>query len=237
MFCKECGNEVPEKSGFCPKCGAHIQTLGEGLLDSAKEGAQEAEEVPENKDQKFRLRNTIEDEENSSEEILESEESEKKEDEEEKTSHFWFFFNSALFCYNSYAIVNNFCIGDGYWFIAFGLIVNIAILLVYSSEFEDLFPKLNKNISYGILGIALFIGIMLGYTSYTAVIEETATEIVTEIIQTQYNLPGITCKAVTIDREVSDGFYKGTAILDNGGELRIVIEEKGNMIYVTIPDQ
>jgi hypothetical protein len=45
------------------------------------------------------------------------------------------------------------------------------------------------------------------------------------------------CKAVTIDREISDGFYQGTAFLDNGNELRISIEKKkNNMIYVTIPN-
>lgn len=70
-----------------------------------------------------------------------------------------------------------------------------------------------------------------------ALIADAACPIVTDIISSQL-YGSAACKAVEIHEEVSSGFYRGTAILDNGNELRVAIEEKGNgQIYVTIPNQ
>ncbi len=30
MFCKKCGYVIPESAGFCPKCGAKIDTMSQG---------------------------------------------------------------------------------------------------------------------------------------------------------------------------------------------------------------
>ena len=84
---------------------------------------------------------------------------------------------------------------------------------------------------------AWILSICLGIGGHELVLEESACPIVTQIIQQQ--LSGTTtCKAVNITEEVSDGFYKAIATLDNGNELLITIEEKkGGAIYVQIPNQ
>ncbi len=89
--------------------------------------------------------------------------------------------------------------------------------------------------------IALSLSIVLTYglnkNAYGDALVETACPLVTQIIQEQLGGSAV-CKAVTIDREISDGFYKATAYLDNGNELQITIEEReGNQIYVQIPYQ
>ena len=56
-------------------------------------------------------------------------------------------------------------------------------------------------------------------------IEESARPIVTTIIQEQLFATDIECEKVTIDEIVSDGFYKATAILNNGAEIKITIKE------------
>ncbi len=67
-------------------------------------------------------------------------------------------------------------------------------------------------------------------------IADAACPVVTKIIKTQYS-QGATCVAVTIDDEPKSDFYTGHALLDNGNELRITIQSKGDNIYVTIPNQ
>ncbi|QOW62050.1 hypothetical protein [Treponema pedis] len=67
-------------------------------------------------------------------------------------------------------------------------------------------------------------------------IEESARPIVTTIIQEQLFATDIECEKVTIDETVSDGFYKATAILNNGAEIKITIKEMPNgQIQVVIP--
>lgn len=67
---------------------------------------------------------------------------------------------------------------------------------------------------------------------------ESACPIVTQIIHEQLGEDGASCKAVKIDKEVTNGFYKATATLDTGNELLITIEKlKDNQIMVRIPPQ
>lgn len=96
------------------------------------------------------------------------------EDSEDSPSYFGIIFNTGLFAYNCYAVTNNICVGDGYWYVAFGIIINIGILIYYAGQFENIFPKLNKNIAYGILGVVLLLGIMVGCSSQTDQIEKAA---------------------------------------------------------------
>ncbi|MCF8025806.1 MAG: DUF4339 domain-containing protein [Desulfobacteraceae bacterium] len=84
---------------------------------------------------------------------------------------------------------------------------------------------------------AFVLSILIGIGGNQAALEEAARPVVTQIIQEQL-YGSAECKAVSIDEEVSDGFYKATATLDNGNELRITIEErKDGQIYVQIPNQ
>ncbi|MDB4637826.1 MAG: hypothetical protein P8M30_08330 [Planctomycetaceae bacterium] len=72
--------------------------------------------------------------------------------------------------------------------------------------------------------------------SLNEVLESESVSLVTQIVQNQ--LGGtVTCKAVSIEKEVSDGFYHAVAYMDNGNELKIAIELKGDQIIVKIPDQ
>lgn len=89
--------------------------------------------------------------------------------------------------------------------------------------------------------LAIFLNVVLG----NSVLEENACPLVTQILKEQTALDFFTegdlhsapaCKSVTIDKEVTDGFYKATATLDNGNDIAITIDtkkEKGK-IYVQI---
>ena len=81
---------------------------------------------------------------------------------------------------------------------------------------------------------AFVLSTLIALGSNQAAIEEGACATVTELLaDNMFN--AATCKAVAITDEVSSGFYKATATLDNGKDLRITIEEKGDdQIYVTI---
>jgi hypothetical protein len=84
---------------------------------------------------------------------------------------------------------------------------------------------------------AFVLSTLIGIGGHQAALEESACPVVTQIIQGQL-FGSATCKAVSIDEDVSDGFYKATATLDNGNELRITIEErKDGQIYIQIPNQ
>jgi len=94
-----------------------------------------------------------------------------------------------------------------------------------------------KQKKYYFLGwiVAFILSIFLTTRVNQSIIEEYACPVVTQIIQEQFGGQA-TCKAVRIDEEVIDGFYRATAILDNGNVLQITIEEKeNNQIYVQIP--
>lgn len=84
---------------------------------------------------------------------------------------------------------------------------------------------------------AFALSILIGIGGTQAIIEEAACPAVTDILKNQFSASA-ECKAVNISEEVSSGFYKATAILNNGNELRITIEDKGDgQIYVVIPNQ
>lgn len=67
-----------------------------------------------------------------------------------------------------------------------------------------------------------------------SVLEESAVPVVTEIIQEQLGAE-TSCVAVNITEQVSDKHYKAKATLSNGNDIVIMIEDRGDQIYVTIP--
>ncbi|MBA4500866.1 DUF4339 domain-containing protein [Marinobacterium marinum] len=84
---------------------------------------------------------------------------------------------------------------------------------------------------------ALFLSVLIDVGGSEMAIEESACPVVTDIIQEQF-YSSARCMGVTIDKEVTTGFYKATATLDTGDELFITIEERDDgMIYVQIPNQ
>ena len=67
-------------------------------------------------------------------------------------------------------------------------------------------------------------------------IEDTACPLVTQIVRTQ--LAGTAeCKGVTITEDVGEGVYRAKALLNNGRDLAITIEHKGDEVSVTVPPQ
>ncbi len=68
------------------------------------------------------------------------------------------------------------------------------------------------------------------------ILESESASLVTQIVQDQLGGTA-TCKAVSIEKEASDGFYQAVAYLGDGDELKIAIELKGDQIFASIPDQ
>lgn len=97
---------------------------------------------------------------------------------------------------------------------------------------------LRQKKHYFLAWLAAFVlSIAIGVGGHQSVVEDAACPVVTDIIKGQLNGSAV-CKKVKISEEVSDGFYKATAMLDNGNDLTITIEErKGGQIYVQIPRQ
>jgi len=65
---------------------------------------------------------------------------------------------------------------------------------------------------------------------------DSAKPLVTEIIEEQLG-GGAECVAVEVGEEFADNHYRAVATLANGNDLKIVIEDRGNEIRVTIPNQ
>jgi hypothetical protein len=98
-----------------------------------------------------------------------------------------------------------------------------------------------KPLLLGLAGLVAYFVVVFGVISATEpslneVLESESVSLVTQIVQNQLGGTA-TCKAVSIEKEVSDGFYHAVAYLDNGNELKIAIEHKGDQIFVTIPEQ
>ena len=97
---------------------------------------------------------------------------------------------------------------------------------------------LNHKKYYFWAWIAAFVlSILISIEGNQIIIEEAACPVVTDIIHSQL-YGSATCKAVNITEEVSNGFYKAIATLDNGNQLRITIEKRDDgQIYVQVPSQ
>jgi len=94
----------------------------------------------------------------------------------------------------------------------------------------------HKRYYFGAWVTAFFLSVLIDIGGNQVIIEETACLIVTDIVKEQL-YDSAKCMGVEIDKEVSVGFYKGTAILENGSELSILIKEQGDgMVYVEIPN-
>ena len=66
-------------------------------------------------------------------------------------------------------------------------------------------------------------------------LEESAVPVVNSIIQ-RYVTGGAKCIKVKITEKVDSKHFKANATLDNGNDLKIMIEDRGDQIYVTIPN-
>ena len=86
------------------------------------------------------------------------------------------------------------------------------------------------------LAAALLLGASLLLTGCgrESELEKTAVPVVTSIIRNQLN-GSARCVAVRITRKISDRHYQATATLSNGKDIRILIEDGGGSVRVSIP--
>jgi len=90
---------------------------------------------------------------------------------------------------------------------------------------------------FGIIGLVVFFVIaMIASPGIESTLENESVGLVSQILEENLGVGAATCKAVKIDEKVTDGFYKATAVLDNGNDLRITIEYNDDgEIYVQVP--
>lgn len=98
-----------------------------------------------------------------------------------------------------------------------------------------------KPLLIGCGGIVAYLAVAVSFSialapTLTKTLEKESVDLVTQIVQGQLGGKA-TCKAVSITKNVSDGFYQAIAYLDDGTELKVVIELKGDQILVTVPKQ
>ena len=67
-------------------------------------------------------------------------------------------------------------------------------------------------------------------------LEKAAVPVVTDIIRNQLN-GSARCVGVKLSQKLSGKHYQAVATLSNGKEIRILIEDRGGTIVVTIPKQ
>ena len=87
-----------------------------------------------------------------------------------------------------------------------------------------------------IAAVLLACGNLTGCGNSRSTLEENAKPLVSQIIKEQLN-GDAQCLKVKITDKVDNTHYKAVATLDNGNDLNIMIEDRGDMIYVTIPEQ
>lgn len=110
----------------------------------------------------------------------------------------------------------------------------VMFIPVYLWKRADML-KQKRSYFYGWLA-AFFLSAILSSGINQSALEAAAQPLVTKILHQNWGYNTAACKAVRINEEISNGFYKATAILDNGNEIKITIEKKGdNQIYVAIP--
>lgn len=221
MFCEKCGNKLEDGTKICPSCGALIEE--EQLEDIANSiGTQTTTEANEIKNEK---------------------ESTKTDTTEKNSKWNWSEFWTVLviFAFNSYVIVHNFCVHDGYFWAILGIIINVVILLSATDIMKSLIPKINPKFGYLFFAIVFLIMAFISSTinnSFEKSIEETSVSIVNEIIAENFGdyIDVAKCTSVTILKETGDDTYKAEAHLDNGEDLIISIEyyKKTDQVYVNI---
>ncbi|MBE6379892.1 MAG: hypothetical protein E7047_03075 [Lentisphaerae bacterium] len=86
-----------------------------------------------------------------------------------------------------------------------------------------------------LLGVMLLSVFMFCGCSNEAVLEESAIPLVTDILKDELGSEAAKCVAVKITEQVSDNQYKALATLDNGNDIKIMIEDCDDMVRVTIP--
>ena len=90
-----------------------------------------------------------------------------------------------------------------------------------------------------ILLAVTFVAVSIIFTGCgnNAQLEKSAVPVVTQILKEQLGHNSADCVKVEITGTITKGLYKANAILNNGNTINITIQDKGEQIYVTIPNQ
>ena len=96
-----------------------------------------------------------------------------------------------------------------------------------------------KPLLCGVGGYIILFGISISLITIAPLtkddIEITSQELVNQILNEQLN-EQTKCESVTITEEIEEGNYKAVAKLDDGNDLKIFIEVKDKMVYVSIEE-
>ncbi len=94
---------------------------------------------------------------------------------------------------------------------------------------------MNKCIKMTIVALMAAVGLLLGGCgSRESDLEASAVPVVNEILKENIENPA-KCLSVSIEKKIAEKLYKAKAQLDNGNEIVITIEDRGDQIYVQIP--
>lgn len=89
------------------------------------------------------------------------------------------------------------------------------------------------RIHFAIWIVSFMASLAVSFTEQNSTLEAAAKPVVTQIIRDQ--VPnGATCVRVHVTEKVNYGYYRAIATLSNGSDLRIMIEDRGKTIYVTV---
>lgn len=158
-----------------------------------------------------------------------------------KKSMIWVYVGFVFLIVNLF-LPENYGSGPGLIFIFAWYFSSAKGQVKYLKEKKIIYNKKawGKPLLLGLGGSTAYILIAIAIISSTEpssseVLEAESVSLVTQIVQEQLGGTA-TCKAVSIEKAVSDGFYHAVAYLDSGEELKITIEHEGDQIFVTIPD-
>jgi hypothetical protein len=113
--------------------------------------------------------------------------------------------------------------------------VNWSVFLVPVYLWKRASILLHKNrIYFWAWCVSFIISIVIDMGYHQIQIENSAQPIVSQILKEDL-YTDVKCKKVTIQEEISEGLYKAKAILNNGQEINITIEEVGDKLRVSIP--
>ena len=209
MNCSNCGKTLDENVQFCPNCEIEVakiksETSEKLNTDATKTNVSDIVKKVTNKVEGVRFN------------LLNT------------------IITIAVFIFNTYVIVHNFCVHDGYLWAILGVLVNISIFLCGPKMVKDLFPKLNSKIGYAIFGVIFFIGAIIVFKPFETYIEESSVPIVSELLVKIYGARAAECTGVTILKETEKYTYKGKAHLNNGNTLDIWIEYYDKTKYIEV---
>lgn len=238
MFCSNCGTKVDESQNFCPNCGAKInQDIATAQPVAGEVENVSAEEAPSPVDS-----NPSSIAENN--EVTEDNAAAEEKEEKPLNTILYLILAFCVFAWNSYVIVNNLSIGDGYGHAIAAIVINLGILCYAPIALYNLANKfkLPGAGTYALIGIGVLVitfviaGPVIGRSSITGSYEDQACELVSQILRDNLGSNAAECQAVKFTSHPTDSYWNGEAYLDNANSLKIGFTRKGDSIYVNIKD-